>query len=44
MALKYLFYDLFTAVKRSLHSCEEMSSRLSRDIFTDVKRLLVPHF
>ena len=44
MALKYLFYDLFTAVKRSLHSCEEMSSRLSRDVFTDVKRLFEPYF
>ena len=44
MALKYFFNDLFTAVKRSLHSCEEMSSRLSRDVFTSVKRLFEPYF
>ena len=44
MALKYFFNDLFTAVKRHLHFREEISSLLSRDLFTAVKRLFETYF
>ena len=44
MRKKYGFNNLFTDVKRCLHSCQEISSQMSRDVFTDVKRSLKTHF
>lgn len=44
MRKKYGFNNLFTDVKRYLHSCQETSSQMSRDIFTAVKRSLKTYF